>query len=56
VLIPDQKAVTTSGIDVRGDLPRARRLAASEVSIPMHPYLTDDMVASVVEACNGWRP
>jgi dTDP-3-amino-3,4,6-trideoxy-alpha-D-glucose transaminase len=55
VLIPDQPAIASAGIDVRGELSRARQLAASEVSLPMHPYLTDEMVDSVVGACNGWR-
>jgi dTDP-4-amino-4,6-dideoxygalactose transaminase len=29
-------------------------MCRSEVSLPLHPYLTDDEVAAVVEAANGW--
>jgi dTDP-3-amino-3,4,6-trideoxy-alpha-D-glucose transaminase len=32
----------------------ARQLCRSEVSLPIHPYLTDAEVASVAAACNDW--
>lgn len=38
-----------------GELPRARALAAREVSLPITPDLTDAEVARVVEAVNSWR-
>jgi dTDP-3-amino-3,4,6-trideoxy-alpha-D-glucose transaminase len=37
-------------------LERTRRLCQSEVSLPIHPYLMDEEVAAVIEACNSWRP
>jgi dTDP-3-amino-3,4,6-trideoxy-alpha-D-glucose transaminase len=55
-LIPDQKAMKEYGrCEVRGTLERARRFAGGEVSLPIHPFLRDDEVAHVIEACNGWR-
>ncbi|MGC1851837.1 MAG: DegT/DnrJ/EryC1/StrS family aminotransferase [Solirubrobacterales bacterium] len=49
-LCPDQPAV--EGIGTRADdLPVARRLAAGQLSLPIHPYLLDDEVEAVVEAC-----
>ena len=32
----------------------ARLLCASEVSLPIHPYLTGAETAAVIEACNRW--
>ena len=55
-LIPDQKAMKEYGrFEVPGALSRARRFAAGEVSLPIHPFLSDDEVAHVIQACNGWR-
>jgi dTDP-4-amino-4,6-dideoxygalactose transaminase len=47
---PDQPAGQGLGIIV-GDLPIARRLAARELSLPIHPYLEDHEVEAVIEAC-----
>ncbi len=50
VLCPDQPAV--SGVGLRVDaLPTARQIAERELSLPMHPYLTDEEVERVIEAC-----
>jgi dTDP-3-amino-3,4,6-trideoxy-alpha-D-glucose transaminase len=55
-LIPDQKAMKEYGrFEVRGTLSQARRFAGGEVSLPIHPFLRDDEVTHVIEACNGWR-
>lgn len=55
-LIPDQKALRDSGrFEVRGDLVRARRYAEGEVSLPIHPYLSDDDVERVVAAVSDWE-
>jgi dTDP-4-amino-4,6-dideoxygalactose transaminase len=54
-LIPDQRALAAGAFEVRGPLARAAELAASEVSLPVHPYLEDAEVERVVEAVNGWR-
>lgn len=49
-LCPDQGA--TAGIGRRTDpLEVAQRLAHRELSLPIHPYLDDDEVEIVVEAC-----
>lgn len=49
-LCPDQPAVKGGGITL-GPLALARRLAQRELSLPIHPYLTDVEVESVAEAC-----
>jgi len=53
-LIPDQPALcglgSTQGVD------RARAFARREVSLPIHPHLSDEDVDRVVEACNAWEP
>jgi dTDP-4-amino-4,6-dideoxygalactose transaminase len=55
-LMPDQAALREAFPNARaGDLPVARRFAAHEVSIPLHPYLTDGDADRVVAACNIWR-
>jgi dTDP-4-amino-4,6-dideoxygalactose transaminase len=56
-VIPDQAALRSYGrLEIMGPLERARALAAREVSLPIHPYLTDAEIDTVVEACNGWSP
>lgn len=55
IAIPDQRALQGYPYEPVGDLAVARRLCASEVSLPIHPYLGDDDVAQVVAACNAWR-
>lgn len=56
VLIPDQQALEGVRFE-RGDpLARAQRFARGEVSLPIHPYLSDAHVERVVAACNSWRP
>ena len=54
VAIPDQKAMAQIPHEVADDCANARRIAAGEVSLPMHPYLRDDEVARVIAACNRW--
>lgn len=49
-LCPDQSAVDGIGVTV-GELPVARRLANRQLSLPIHPYLREDEVDAVVEAC-----
>lgn len=34
--------------------PVAQRLAETELSLPIHPYLPNDQVAAVIAACNAW--
>jgi dTDP-4-amino-4,6-dideoxygalactose transaminase len=56
ILIPDQDAMR--GFDrslVRRELHNAKRFAEQEVSLPIHPYLSDHDVERVIAACNSWR-
>ncbi len=56
VLIPDQKAMTDRGAPlVQGALTNARRFARGEVSLPIHPYLTDAEVNHVISAVMDWK-
>ena len=55
VLIPDQNAMSAVHAEVLGELTEARRIAGSEISLPIHPFLTEDEVDRVIEACNGWK-
>lgn len=50
VLCSDQPACRGTGT-VLGDLPNARRIAAQEISLPLHPQLTDAEVDLVIAAC-----
>ena len=50
VLCPDQPAVASVGVAL-GELQTARRLAAQELSLPLHPYLTDSEVDHVISTC-----
>src|SRR6185503_10378504 len=43
-LISDQPALSGARFECRDALTQARRFAAAEVSLPMHPYLTDEQV------------
>lgn len=52
-LIPDQPAARELGCLAAAPLPRARALADGELSLPIHPYLTDDEVGRVVRAVRG---
>lgn len=53
--IPEQPAMATVAYEKFVDLATASRFCRSEVSLPIHPYLSEGEVAQVVEACNAWR-
>jgi dTDP-3-amino-3,4,6-trideoxy-alpha-D-glucose transaminase len=55
IAIPDQNALRQARHELIGDCAAARRLCQSEVSLPIHPYLTDDEVTAVITVCNAWR-
>ena len=55
-LCPDQPALGDVAHVVHGDLARARAIADHQVSLPVHPYMTDQEADLVIEACNRWRP
>jgi len=37
------------------DCATARRVAKSEVSLPIHPYLTNEEAERVVDVVNSWK-
>lgn len=49
-LCPDQRAARGAGVAV-DPLAVARRLSERELSLPIHPYLSDEEVESVIGAC-----
>jgi dTDP-4-amino-4,6-dideoxygalactose transaminase len=55
IAIPDQPAMARAPHENRDGCPTARRLCASEVSLPIHPYLTEEEVQHVIATCNDWR-
>jgi dTDP-3-amino-3,4,6-trideoxy-alpha-D-glucose transaminase len=55
ILLPEQPAMTGVEFETVGDLDMARRICRSEVSLPVHPYLTHEEIAQVVDVCNAWR-
>jgi dTDP-3-amino-3,4,6-trideoxy-alpha-D-glucose transaminase len=54
ILIPEQNALRNIPKEVAHPCPRAREIAGSEVSLPIHPYLTDTELEQVIDACNTW--
>jgi dTDP-4-amino-4,6-dideoxygalactose transaminase len=54
--IPDQPVMERMPYELTDDSASARRLCASEVSLPIHPYLTDGEVEQVIDAVNRWVP
>ena len=55
ILIPNQEALRTVSSSCFGALERADRLSAEELSIPIHPYLTDDEVDRVLASIARWE-
>lgn len=58
MLISAQNALVEAGLSLspEGTFAQAERFARTEVSLPLHPYLSDDEVARVIDACNTWQP
>ena len=56
VPIPDREALAQVEHERSGNLPVATRIAQSEVSLPIHPYLTGAEVARVIEVSNAYPP
>jgi dTDP-3-amino-3,4,6-trideoxy-alpha-D-glucose transaminase len=51
-IIPDQMALEAPGsCEIKSEPQNARRLAASEVSLPIHPFLRDTDLAAIITAC-----
>ena len=55
MIIPDQPVMAHAAFEFADDCQDARRFAASEVSLPIHPYLTPEEVAQVIEVVNAWK-
>ena len=53
-IIPDQKAMANVPFECAAPPDNAVRFSQSEVSLPIHPFLTDAEVEAVVNACNNW--
>lgn len=57
ITIPDQQALEdVAGVMVLDALVRARAFASTELSLPIHPFLNEEQLDRVIEACNSWRP
>ena len=54
-LIPLQKALAGSEYEMASDCKQAAAIAASEVSLPIHPYLHDSEIDRVIDICNQWE-
>lgn len=55
-VIPDQLAMKKYGtFKLMDDLSNARKFAACEVSLPIHPFMTDHDVDDVIAAVLAWR-
>jgi dTDP-3-amino-3,4,6-trideoxy-alpha-D-glucose transaminase len=52
----EQEALRRSTLELDSGCPNAIRFCHSEVSLPIHPYLTDEEITAVVQASNLWRP
>lgn len=57
LLIPAQEAMEAAGQPrlPAEAFPRAQRFAETEVSLPLHPHLSDEDCERVIAACNGWE-
>lgn len=55
ILIPCQRALADVKFEIIGRCDTADQIRLSEVSLPIHPYLTDDEVDRVIGVCNSWR-
>lgn len=55
VPIFEQPVMRSIEFELVGGMERARRLCQSQISLPIHPYLSDTEIAAVMDACNSWR-
>jgi dTDP-3-amino-3,4,6-trideoxy-alpha-D-glucose transaminase len=54
-IIPEQPALTKASWQNATELASARRFARCQLSLPIHPFLTDAEVDAVTAACNDWK-
>lgn len=56
-LIPEQEALKRSaGFEMAEQPLQASRFSRCELSLPVHPFLSESEVARVIDACNAWQP
>lgn len=56
-IIPDQAALASYGrYELATELTNALRLANTELSLPIHPFLRENEIDEVINACNSWTP
>jgi len=56
-IIPDQVALAKHGrYEVAIEPVNAREFARSELSLPIHPFLKNEEIDAVIDACNAWKP
>jgi dTDP-3-amino-3,4,6-trideoxy-alpha-D-glucose transaminase len=53
-IIPHQTALAGIPFEKASQLDNAIRFSDSEVSLPIHPFLTETEVETVIAACNNW--
>jgi dTDP-4-amino-4,6-dideoxygalactose transaminase len=53
--IPDQTAMAQARFELADDCSMARQICASELSLPIHPYLTDQEVQQIITAVNSFE-
>jgi dTDP-3-amino-3,4,6-trideoxy-alpha-D-glucose transaminase len=52
--IPEQPVMREVEFEMATPIPVAIRLCRSEVTLPVHPYLTKAEIATIIDACNAW--
>jgi dTDP-4-amino-4,6-dideoxygalactose transaminase len=53
--VPDQPAMRSRPCEALDGLENARRIAAGEVSLPIHPFLAEEEIEYVIATCNRWE-
>jgi dTDP-3-amino-3,4,6-trideoxy-alpha-D-glucose transaminase len=53
-LISEQTALQERPWKRATELENARRFTSRELSLPIHPFLTEQEVDTVIAACNAW--
>jgi dTDP-3-amino-3,4,6-trideoxy-alpha-D-glucose transaminase len=52
--LPDQPAMSKVAFEMADACALARQICASEISLPIHPYMTDEEVAQVIDVVNAF--
>lgn len=54
-LINEQPCMKNVPFEVIGSLKNAKRIVDTQISLPIHPYLTNDEIHYVIHEVNSWR-